>query len=480
MLKEIYVERQEKFLKVAIKENSLLTQCYIEEENDTPKISNIYKGIVKNIIPAIKCAFIDIGYEKNAYMYLRDDLEGLKKGQEVLVEIIKEESYKKGPKVINSVSFPGNYVVISNSHKDIRFSPKIKDESFKNQVSNNIKMPNNIGVTIRTNGYNVDINLLEEEIQNLYKIYEKILNKFTYSNQVGILYDNEGILGNVLRNLSNNEYNIFVDNEKDYNYCTEFLMSKNKEANIKFYNNNISLFDYYGIEKEILSLRNSRVNLHNGGNIVIEKTEAMYVIDVNSAKNVKGHSKRKTIFETNLEAAKTIANQIRLRNLSGIIIVDFIDMVDFKERQEVISTLRKGFSEDKNKTTVYDFSELSLVQIARRHSGKSIYEYIFENCSCCHGRGVKIRLNYIENMIKNKITRLLEDQSIKDIYIEIDEIYKKQIQLDMISFIKNINALDKNVYINYIENFEGVKIEPLLFTNQIRNLSAYKAYTIEK
>lgn len=475
-MKEIFIERQEDFLKIAVKEDNVLKGCYIEEQNHLPKISDIYKGVVKNIVPAIKCAFIDIGYKKNAYMYLNDNMKSIKKGDEVLVEVIKEEIGKKGPKVINSISVPGSYIVVTNSHNKIQFSPKIKDNNFIKHIEDNLDKPKDIGVVIRTKGQNVDLSILKEEISNLYNIYENIAKKFTYYQNIGLLYGSEGILGNILRETSGDDYNIIVNNNADFNYCKEILNSEYHEGEIKIYDGSIGLFDYYGIEKEILGLRNNKVVLPSGGNIIIEKTEAMYVIDVNSAKNIKSSSLRKTALVTNIEAAKTIAEQIKLRNLSGIILIDFIDLIEDNEKRDVINTLKRYFKDDKNKTTIYNFTELNLVQIARRRTGRSIYEYIFEECVSCKGKGVRIKLSYIENMIRNNIKRLNSEQNVKDIYIEVDEFYKNEIQRDLITFIKNINALDKRIYINYINGLDTFKIEPLIFANQIRNLENCKVY----
>lgn len=467
-MKEVFVERQEMFLRIAIKENGILTECYIEEKNDEPKVSNIYKGVVKNIVPSIKSAFIDIGTNKNAYIYLK---ENLKKGDEVLVEVIKESIGKKGPKVVNNINLPGNYVVITNENEDIRFSYKIKDKDFKELVKENIEKPKGIGVTLRTSASDVDVEVINSEIKVLYGIYENIKRKFTYSNKCGLLYDNDGILGNTIRSLSSSNCNVIVNTEEDFNYCKEILEFKNIDIDIELYDENISLFNNFGIEKEILSLRSNKVNLPSGGNIVIEKTEAMYVVDVNSAKDIKNN-----IFQTNVEAAKLVASQIRLRNMSGIIIIDFIDLYKKDEKEKILKVLKESFLDDKNKTVIYDFTELNLVQIARRRSGKSIYEYIFESCSTCHGKGVKVKLSYLENMIKDSLQRLNLEQNVKDIYIEIDESYKNQIQKDLISFIKNINGLDKSIYLNYVHDMESFKLEPLIFANQIRNAEVYKIF----
>lgn len=478
-MKEIFIERHEKIVRIAVKTNGQLSECYIEEENNEPKVSNIYKGVVQNIVPSIKSAFIDIGTKKNAYMYLKGDLNTLKKGQEVLVEVIKEQSGKKGAKVTENVNFPGNYVVLSNGHKEIRFSPKIRDDKFKENAMINIHKPENIGVVIRTSAYGIQIDEINREIQTIYSIYENVAKKFTYSKNIGLLYDNDGIIGNILKGLKHENYKVIVNNLKDFNFCKEILEYKFEKVNLEIYEDAISLFNYFGIEKEILSLRNNKVNLPSGGNIVIEKTEAMHVIDVNSAKNTKNSSMKKTVFETNLEAAEIIADQIKLRNISGIVVVDFIDMKEIEEKKTIIEELKKHFKNDKNKVSIYDFTELNLVQIARRRSGKSIFEYIFENCTSCNGKGVKVKLSYIETMIQNNIERLKVEQDVKNIYIEINDIYKNEIKSDILSFVKNIHGLDKNIYINYVHGIDTFKIEPLIFNSQIKNLHIYKVYPEE-
>lgn len=479
MLKEIFIERQKELLRIAIKEKDELKECLIEEETGEPYPGEIYKGIVKNIVPAIKCAFIDIGHKKNVYMYLDEKFKNtkLKKGEEILVQVIKEDLGSKGAKVSNVLSLPGTYCVLETINKDISFSKKITDNDIKNYIAQNLKKPTDIGVKIRTNGVDASIDVINEEINRLYDLYSNMRNKAKYSTGVGLLFDDGGILGRVLRDkLSGTNLKIYVDNEEDYNYISKFSHSIiDAKINIKLHKESRTLFAYYGIEREILSLRNNKTMLQCGGYIIIDKTEAMYVIDVNSGKNVKGSSIQKTTYVTNYQAAQEVARQIRLRNLSGIIVVDFIDMDDEDNKQKILNLLKDGFLGDKNKTIIYPFTELNLVQIARRRSGKSIYEYIEEDCGICSGKGKRIKLSYMCMLIKNEIFRIDEQREIKDLYIELDENYKKDIEGDILSFIKNISALDKKVYINYIKG-EHFKVEPLIFMNQIENLQIFKVY----
>ncbi|MCJ7690267.1 MAG: ribonuclease E/G [Clostridiaceae bacterium] len=479
-MKEIYIERQDELLRIAIKENNKLKECFIEEEFGGPIPGEIYKATVKNIVPAIKCAFVDIGHNKDCYMYIDERFNNtkIKKGEELIVEVLKEAIDKKGAKVTSAFGIPGIYSVVVNMNKDISFSKKIKNKDFENMVCKELNKPEDIGVMIRTNAIEVDINVLNHEVKCLYEIYKDIVKRAEYSRNPRLLYSDAGALNRTLRDiLDKNTFKIVLNNESDFEYARKFAQDREDiDVKIEFHNESRMLLDYYGIEKEILSLRSHRISLKCGGNIVIDKTEAMYVIDVNSGKNIKSRSLRKTAQSTNVEAAEEIARQIRLRNLSGIIIIDFIDVEDLEVRKIILSVLEAGFADDKNKTVIYPFTQLNLVQIARRRRGKSIYEFIEEPCKYCAGKSSRIKLSYMQFLIKNEIFKLYKDQGLKDIYIEIDEIYKKDIMEDVLEFAKQIGALDNSIYVDFIPHLESFKVESLIFANQIRNLQTYKIY----
>ena len=479
-MKEIYIERQEELLRIAIKEDNKLKECFIEEDSNGPIPGEIYKGVVKNIVPAIKCAFIDIGYNKDCYMYLDEKFNNtrIKKGDELIVEVLKEAIDKKGAKVTSAFGIPGTYSVVVNMNKNISFSKKINNRAFEDKILKELIKPEEIGVMIRTNATDVDINILNDEVKSLYEIYKSVITRAEYSRNPILLFSDAGALNRTLRDiLDRNTVKIVLNDENDFKYAKEFTeIRKNINVKVELHNENRMLFDYYGIEKEILSLRNHRIPLKCGGNIVIEKTEAMYVIDINSGKNVKSGSLRKTAQSTNIEAAEEIARQIRLRNLSGIIIIDFIDIEELDVRKSIVDVLKAGFADDKNKTVVYPFTDLNLVQIARRRRGKSIYEFIEEPCKHCGGKSSRVKLSYVEFLIKNEIFKIHKEQGIKDIYIEINEIYKDDITADILEFVRLIGALDNKVYVNFIPNLEKFKVESLIFANQIRNLQTYKIY----
>lgn len=479
-MKQIYVERCSKILRIAVKEDGKLEQCFIEEDNDIYS-GQIYKGVVKNIVPAIKCAFVDIGENKSAYLYMDSKLNNLniKKGEELLVEVIKEAAGSKGPKVSNAITVPGRYAVIITSHKGIEISKKITDEEYINNLKRSILKPEDVGIMIRTNALKVDFETINIEIKKLYETYKNIILNSQNSNYKGMVYNSGGAIAKVLRDrVDENISEIIVSDKDDFEYIKEYTQSKNDiSCKVSLHDNIINLLDYYGIEKEILELTNKEVKLECGGFIVIDKTEAMYAIDVNSGKNVKGKDIARTAVVTNLEAAKEIVRQVKLRNLSGIIVVDFIDVSDNSVKKKILNILYEGFKDDKNKTVIYPFTELNLVQIARKRKGKSICEYIQEKCKLCSGNGKQLSLAYMKNLIRNKVARCLTDhKGEKNIYIEMDKRYRDRILKDVKSFATYIGLEDGSLYINFKDNMMLFRVELIVFEDKVKKLSEFKIY----
>ena len=481
-MKEIFIERREKILRIAVKDNNELIESIVEEKKNEPIIGEIYKGRIKNIIPAINSIFVDLGLEKEGYMYYSEEIKakGIKKGDEILVEVIKEPLNDKGAKLSPKVSIPGKYIVLNCYDEGIEFSKRISDNEKKNEILRNIEPLNGVSITIRTEGANTSVDVLKREINKLYEEFKNIDRQMKHSLELKKVYGEDLSLTKLLIN-SIGEVNtrIYVDNEDDFNKIAHIIEG---EENFKLekYDGYRNIFDFYGIEKELLKLRHNKVNLPCGGYIVIDKTEAMYVIDVNSGKNIKERSFNKTILETNVEAAKEIGKQIRVRNLSGIIMIDFIDMRDKSQKYEVMSALKESLKSDKGNIKIFPFTELDLVQIARKRQGKSIYEYMEEECNLCKGRGIILKLSYIQGLIKNEIIRMEVENSIDCFHIQIDSVYKDKIKEDIFNFIKEIDGLDKEIYLNYVDGMEGYKIEPLIFQAQKDNLKDYRVTAIEK
>lgn len=477
ILKKVYIERQERVLRIAVTEKDKLIECFIEEDGENVFPGQLYKAVVRNIVPAIKCAFVDIGIKKNAYMYLDERYDNLhiKKGDQLLVEVIKESIGSKGPKVTNAATVPGRYCVIKTMPKTVEISKKIEDQNFINKMKSEIKKPSDAGVMVRTNAKKVSIQEINGEIELLYNEYKKAVKECRYLGKPRLLYNPGGYIGKVIRDIiDESTEEIVVNDHNDYMNIKEVLCYMPEvKASLEMHSDNISIMQYFGIESQILKLRNNKVELECGGSIIIEKTEAMYVIDVNSGKNVRGSSIEKTAETTNLQAAKEIARQVKLRNLSGIIVVDFIDLNDANKQKKVVDTLIEGFKNDKNKTIVYPFTELSLVQLARTRRGKSVLERMEDNCSSCNGTGRKLKLSYLTYLLKNEVMRLTNKQYI---YIQLNEAYKNSIMKNVSGFANAIGAESAEVYVDFVKYSSEFKVKPLIFETDREKNRNYKIY----
>lgn len=479
-MREVFVEKRQNLLRIALKENDQLIECLVEETSAEPQIGEVYKGRIKKILPSINSVFLDIGLEKEAYMYYSDELKNLKikNGQELLVEVIKEPLGNKGAKVSHKVSIPSRYMVINLGQEGITLSKRIEDFEERKRLTTFIKPIRGIEVLFRTESVNASDEELREELDLLLHKKQFMERKLNYSKTLGLVQSNS-LINRFFQELDHSKTKIIVDS-KEYLEIIGDLIRYKDNTNIELWEETRTLFDYFGIEKEILKLRHKKVNLPCGGYIVIDKTEAMYVIDVNSGKNTKARDFNKTILETNMEAAREVGRQIRLRNLSGIIVVDFIDMREDSQKPKVIAELKKSLYSDKGNVRIFPFTELDLIQISRRRKGKSIYEYLEEPCKKCKSNGFLLKLSYIESLIRNELIKCYQENSINDFYIELDKNYEEDITGDLFSFMTNIEALDKEIYLNFVHDIEGYRVEPLIFSNQKENYSKYKVKTIEK
>ncbi|ADL52450.1 ribonuclease E/G [Clostridium cellulovorans] len=475
-MNEIFIEKDKPYLRIAIKDHEKLLACYIEEETEEAVPGQIYLGIVKNIVPAIKGAFIDIGKAKDAFMHL-DNNRDLKKGDYFLVEVLREATELKSANVTSLITIPGTYVVVNPMEKALKISRKISNSKFINEVKEQLKDVSTYGITVRSSAENVDINIIREEVQALNIVVDKIIAKGKYSLKPQLIYDDGGALGRILRDYINDgTKRIIVDDIKNYDLVKENIEKLHSSAELIMHEESRGIFDCYSIEKEILALRHKKVVLKSGGYIIIEKTEALYSIDVNSGKSTGEVAISKTAFKTNLEAAEEIARQIILRNLSGIIVIDFINMKDKKEKTEVIKILEAAFKKDNNKTTIYPFTDVNLVQITRKKRGKDIGSFLEESCKHCGGEGARLKWDYLKLLIKNQLIKLKGQHITKEFVITIDSKYKSEVQKKLTEFITFIEGHDCLLYLLYLDNFNSYKVEPVIFDSQRKNLQEYKIY----
>lgn len=413
MNREILVQVADEETKVAVLEEGHLVELYVERAPDQRLVGNIYKGVVKNVLPGMQAAFVDIGLEKNAFLYVEDALSNIlmygetsivvkesirpnirdivKEGQEVTVQIAKEPVGSKGARVTTQITLPGRYLVLMPAVDYIGISRRIEDVRERERlktIAERIK-PANMGLIIRTVAENAEADELEQDINSLLKIWERIKQRAQQVGAPNIIHRDLELVQRILRD-------IFSDDVKKLNVNSRPVLERVIEfldvtdVNLKgkvFLSDTANLFSKYAIDHELSQALKRKVWLKSGGYLIIDQVEALTAIDVNTGKFVGSTDLADTILKTNLEAAKEIVRQLRLRNIGGIIIIDFIDMVDDEHRQEVIRVLEEELRKDKVKTHILGITPLGLVEMTRKKVRQSLTSTLEKVCPYCEGKG---------------------------------------------------------------------------------------------
>lgn len=386
---ELYIQTINNKKEIALVENGKLIEYYEEEDSIERKEGNIYIGIVKDIIKGMQSAFVDIGTEKNSFIHLKDILPKVdekkqkydesidisqvaKQGQKLLVQVKKDSNEKKGARVSTHINLPSKYIVFMPNTDIVTVSQKIEDEKEQQRLIKLVKenLSKGNGAIIRTSAEGKEKEIIED-IKNIENKWNKITQTSINPNQNNpqLLYKSEDIVEKILIDLTDKVINeIIVNNKKEYKRMEE-LKKENKEyANIKIaIQEGENLFEKINIEKQIEKSQNRKVWLKCGGFITIDKTEALTAIDVNSGKYVGTKDLAKTIFTVNKEATVEIAKQVRLRDIGGIIIIDYIDMENKDDKEKILKELEENLKKDRSKTQVIGFTPLDLLEMTRKH-----------------------------------------------------------------------------------------------------------------
>lgn len=397
--------------RVAIMENGELAELYIEREEKV--IGSIYKGKVQNVLPGMGAAFVDIGLGRNAFLYV-DDInkqplnigdvevthghsgftisEKVKKGDDVLVQIVKEPRGLKGARISTNISLPGRYLILMPTGKYSGVSRKIESADERNRLKAIMKRirPEGMATVVRTAAAGVSEAELIADLGVLIRMWHGILETYKRAASPSLLHRDMNLVYKAARDFVTADVDkVLIDNEEEYRKVREFLQLLGPQYldRVEHYNSGRNLFDDYKITEEMQKLMKPKVNLPSGGSIVIESTEALTVIDVNSGKFTGGRNLEDTILKTNLEAAGEIARQVRLRDIGGIIVVDFIDMASESSRSRVIKALEDGLRRDRTRATIQSFSNLGLLEFTRKRIGKDLGAQLRGSCPTCSGMG---------------------------------------------------------------------------------------------
>ena len=428
--------------RVALVENGQVAEFYVERTSDRGIGGNIYKGRVVRVLPGMQAAFVDINLEKAAFLYVSDvqhpvsDLEQLflnsceiengeekpddtdesiteklknaldmqpnyndvpiqdrlQEGQEILVQVAKEPLGHKGARITTHIALPGRLLVLMPTMDHIGVSRRIENEKERKRLRDLmcVVKPPHCGAIVRTAAEGIEPEKLGAEVDFLLKLWENIQRRSEHGSAPSLVYQELDITLRAVRDLFTKEVDrLIIDSESEYRKVlsfTETFLPSLKTA-VELYDGDEPIFDAYGIEMEIQRALSKKIWLKSGGYIVIEITEALTAVDVNTGRYVGKRNLEETILKTNLEAVKEIAYQLRLRNIGGIIIIDFIDMEKETNREKVFNALKEATRKDKSKTNILQMSELGLIEMTRKRTKESIGRVLCESCFYCEGEG---------------------------------------------------------------------------------------------
>lgn len=396
-MNRILVDETSYGTRIGVVENGTLVELIYEKKNSLPIVGNVYAGKIMNVLPGMQACFVDIGREKNAFLYYGDDKDNNgnivkpKMGSDVIVQVEKAEMGAKGAVLTKRISFAGKFLVVIPGDDKIGISKKITDSIERKRIKDIIEqlLPENYGIIVRTEGKDKSYEIYEKEIKRLVEKSEGVLSKAEYAKAPSLLYTEINGVEKVLRDLYNENIDeIVVNSSLDYETLIKLCEEKDiSPKKIVMYESDVPMFENYYVASQAKAAFSKHVWLKSGGFIIIEQTEACVVIDVNTGKYTGKADLQKTILKTNLEAADEIARQLRLRNLNGMIIVDFIDMKTEENRKILQKHLEEAVAKDRLQTIVVGMTELGLMQITRKKKRQSIQQLMTRSCHCCGGSG---------------------------------------------------------------------------------------------
>jgi ribonuclease G len=434
---------------VAILEDDLAAEIFVERERQRGVVGNVYKGRVSKVLPGMQCAFIDLGLERDGFLYVADVVDAMEEfdkldsgeedepkdkgprpqqkieelltaGQEILVEVVKEPLGTKGARLTSHVTMAGRFLVFMPTVDHVGISRKIESRDERARLRGIVREFREQhgftgGVIVRTAAAGRSKDDIVTDLQAFHKTWLDIRQKMDSRRAPAVVYQEQSLVGKLLRDLLTDEFQaIRIDNEVEYRRVLELVdrILPNLAPRVKLYSKPYPIFDEYGIQQEIDNALKSKVWLKSGGSIVINQTEALVAIDVNTGRYVGKKSSGRledTIVKTNLEAAKEIVRQLRLRDLGGIVVCDFIDMEEKKNRQKVFQTVEQELRKDRSPSKALQVSDFGLVIITRKRVKQSLERVMTEPCPYCSGTGAIKSTSTICYEIFNEVRKIGPD-----------------------------------------------------------------------
>jgi len=485
-MRQLIITSSFSYEKVAILIDGSLEEFFYENKNEYSSLNNIYKGKVIDILPGMQAVFVDIGLEKNAYLYIdellsnktisdknlsKDEIYNIsdivKKGEELMVQVIREPIGEKNVAVTTDISLAGKYLALIPKNMEVNVSKRIVNKIEKKRlydIGNKI-LSEDYGMVIRTSAEGLDEKVLQEEYNLLVNKYKKIEKEYGYSYAPKLLQRHNTLLEKVFFEYINKDVDeVYVEDKETKNIVSNLLSKYDgyNNNNIKLIDSYTNLFETFNIEKQIDELNDRKIELDNGGSIIIDSTEAMTVIDVNSGKFIGTSSLQDdTSLTMNLVALKEIARQIRLRNISGIIIIDFIDFRKNDFSEILVNKAKELLKQDKAKTKVLGMTKLNLMEITRKRNRENFYNSMNEKCKACNGSGTVPSSLQILFKIENIIRKVHSNTSCNFVILKCNEQIYNKVTIELkneiglmekksnisISFIKDNNSLSNIIEI---------------------------------
>jgi ribonuclease G len=425
MSTEILVNIGTQETRVALVEGGATQEIYVQRAARHGLVGNIYKGKVVRVLPGMQAAFVDLGLDRTAFLHVADMVTCehtpplpaverlLREGQDVLVQILKDPMGSKGARLTTLLSVPSRYLVLMPFEKHVGVSARIEDETERTRLKSLLEnlsqeLAPNYGVIARTAAEGVDEASLRQDLLFLARLWATVTQQTQFAKPGHLIHGDLPLSMRILRDLLGTSVErIRIDNADEARRVQQFALAFVPEAAAKIepYCGPAPIFDLYGVEDELNRALDRRVELKCGGHLIIDQTEAMTTIDVNTGAFTGHRNLEETIIKTNLEAAGTIARQLRLRNLGGIIIIDFIDMRSEEHRSQVFRTLEKEVARDAARTRIYPFSPLGLVEMTRKRTRESLGHILCEPCPTCEGRGAVKTVETICHEIAREVQR---------------------------------------------------------------------------
>ena len=461
MVKEIIINSTSTQKRVAITEDGNLVDFFVDYPENRRMVGDIYLGRVARVLPGIRAAFIDIGMKHDAFLHFSDigerthqiqemlgedvpidDDEGnssnqnnkanadnrqtvpkLFKGQEIIVQITKEPVNNKGVRVTSSISLPGRYCVLLPFDNKTGISKKITDFRERRRlryIARSI-LPKNFGLIIRTVAKHQSEKAMKDDLQNLIEQWEEIKETAQSETPPALIYQDLNTTSSVIRDLFNSEVSkVFIDSKKLFREIKNYvkMVQPGMLDKIELYKSSRSIFDEFNIDKQISTLMGRKVPLPSGGYLIIEHTEAMVVIDVNSGRYAKSKEQEQNSLKTDLEAAREIVRQMRLRDIGGIIVIDFIDLEEEKNRKKIFDELKKEFRKDRAKVSILPMSDFGLVQITRQRIRQNIMQTMKDVCPVCPGTGMITKDSHLVYDIEAWLKKLKRNTKERNLIIK--------------------------------------------------------------